>query len=73
MFDKLFKLNFLQIIGLIIVLIIILTGFMGLFLGKIIFNKQKKKRANELDDDYEYIEKKNSKNEGLGIKFNEND
>ena len=36
----------------IIVLIIILTGFLGLFLGKIIFNKQKKKRANELDDDY---------------------
>ena len=57
----------------IIVLIIILTGFLGLFLGKIIFNKQKKKRANELDDDYEYIEKNNSKNEGLGIKFNEND
>ena len=32
----------------------------GIFFGKIIFNKKKKKRANELDDDYEYKQKKNN-------------
>ena len=58
---------------LISILIIGISIIIGLFLGKIIFNKKKKKRANELDDDYEYIENKNNLNEKIVIKFDEND
>ena len=63
-------------IYLIIILAIIIIGIavaIGCYFGKIFFNKQKKKRANELDDDYEYIEKKNNLNQGIGIKFDDND
>ena len=55
------------------ILIILIAIAIGLFLGKKLFNKNKKKRANELDDDYEYIEKSNNKNEGIGIKFDDNE
>ena len=55
------------------ILIIGIAVAIGWYFGKIIFNKQKKKRANELDDEYEYIEKKNNINEGIGIKFDDND
>ena len=54
------------------ILIIGISIIIGIFFGKIIFNKKKKKRANELDDDYEYIEKENNLNEKIVIKFDGN-
>ena len=65
--------NKLYLIFILAFIIIIIAVLIGLFLGKKIFNKNKKKRANELDDDYEYIEKKINPNEGIGIKFNDNE
>ena len=65
-----YKLYLIFILAILIIGIAVATGC---YFGKIIFNKQKKKRANELDDDYEYIEKKNNLNEGIGIKFDDND
>ena len=49
----------------IIALLIIIIFAIGVFFGKKIFNKLRKKRANELDDDYNYIQDNN-------IKENEN-
>ena len=55
--------NKLVIILKIMIIIFLIVGFgLGLFLGKNLWEKNRKKRANELDDDYEYIEK-NDKNE----------
>ena len=71
--DNNFSNNKFYLILLLSILIIGIAVVVGLFLGKIIFNKNKKKRANELDDDYEYIEKKNNKNESIGIGFDDND
>ena len=58
----------------ILLIVFLIVGFgVGLFLGKKIWDKNKKKRANELNDDYDYIEsniqKKDDKNAGL---FEEN-
>jgi len=54
----------------ILIIICLLGGFgLGLFFGKKIWDKNKKKRANELNDDYEYVEnnkeKKDDKDVGL--------
>ena len=54
--------NFLMILCIIFSLIIIgLIGYLIYF--KKLFNLKKKKRANELEDDYEYISNKNSNSE----------
>ena len=71
--NKNFITNKLYIIFILAFIIIIIAVLIGLFLGKKIYNKNKKKRANELDDDYEYIEKKINDNEGIGIKFENNE
>ena len=50
----------------ILIIICLLGGFgLGLFFGKKIWDKNKKKRANELNDDYDYVEKKDDKGVGL--------
>ena len=54
----------------ILIIIGLLGGFgLGLFFGKKIWDKNKKKRANELDDDYDYVinndKKKDEKDAGL--------
>ena len=64
--DKLYIFLILFIIFIFIFISIIL------FLGKAILNKNKKKRANELEDDYEYIERKNNINKVIGIGFDDN-
>ena len=62
--------NFIITVLKILIIICLLGGFgLGLFFGKKIWDKNKKKRANELNDDYEYveknIEKKDDKDVGL--------
>lgn len=53
---KIFLLIFLIIIGIVV----------GVFIGRLLWFKNRKKRANELDDDYEYNnDKMNNKNENL--------
>ena len=54
--------------------LLLITGIGCFFLGKILYDKNRKKRANELDDDYEYKQNNNeesltnnSKNNKLGI------
>ncbi len=42
--------------------LLILTGIGCFLLGKFLFNKNRKKRANELDDDYEYHQKQTQEN-----------
>ena len=44
------------------VVLLIITGVACFLLGRIIYNKNRKKRANELEDDYEYKEKNNDEN-----------
>ena len=44
------------------VALVIITGVVGYFLGKYI-NKMRKKRANELVDDYDYNAKTDNNNE----------
>ena len=41
------------------VLLLIIIGFGCFFLGKFVYDKNRKKRANELDDEYEYKQKNN--------------
>ena len=55
-------------------LLIILTGIGCFLFGRLLYKKKPKKRANELDDDFEYVQKKdeetfinNSNNNKLGI------
>lgn len=43
-------------------LILIITGIGCFLLGKFLYNKNRKKRANELDDDYEYHQKQTQEN-----------
>ena len=50
----------------IIIILIILGIIVGIFIGRMLWYKNRKKRANELDDDYEYSnDKMNNKNEIL--------
>ena len=50
--------------------LLILTGIGCFLLGKFLYNKNRKKRANELDDDYEYHQKQTQEN--LNKDFNDN-
>ena len=58
----------------IIIILIILCIIVGVFIGRMLWYKNRKKRANELEDDYEYSDDKtNNKNEILNQnKENEN-
>ena len=54
----------------IMIIIFLIIGFiLGLFFGKKLWDKNRKKRANELDDDYDYVdrnkEQKDAKEKGL--------
>ena len=54
----------------IMIIIFLIIGFiLGLFFGKKLWDKNRKKRANELDDDYDYVdqnkEQKDTKEKGL--------
>ena len=44
------------------VVLLIITGVACFLLGRIIYNKNRKKRTNELEDDYDYKEKNNDEN-----------
>ena len=52
------------------VIILIITGIGCFILGKKLYEKNRKKRANELDDDYDYVQK--NKEENLTNDSNEN-
>ena len=43
-------------------IIICICGYIGFFYGKKIYDKVRKKRVNEIDDEYEYKYKKEEKN-----------
>ena len=45
--------------------------FIGFYLGKKIYQMKRKTRANELDDNYEYINENNNKKDVNDKKFNE--
>ena len=50
----------------IIIILIVLGIIIGVVIGRLLWYKNRKKRANELDDDYEYSNNKmNNKNEIL--------
>ena len=52
----------------ILIIICLFGGFgLGLFFGKKIWDKNKKKRANELNDDYDYIENNTEKKDDKGV------
>ena len=54
--------NYLKII--IIIILVIIGIIFGILIGKFLWNNNRKKRANELDDDdFEYINKEENKNE----------
>ena len=52
----------------VIIVIIILVGIisisLGIYIGKMIYNKKNKKRFNELDDSFEYVSKEYSEQQG---------
>ena len=56
--------NYLKII--IIIILVIIGIIFGILIGKFLWNNNRKKRANELDDDdFEYINKEENKNEKI--------
>ena len=57
--------RYILIISLIIILIALLI-ILGIILGKKIYGLKRKIRANEMDDDYEYLEGKNTKERDNG-------
>ena len=61
--------NKLIIILKVMIIAFLIVGFgLGLFLGKKLWDKNRKKRVNELDDDYDYSEKKDkNENQEKGI------
>ena len=61
--DKEVKKENTQIIFIIIlsVIVVILAGLLSFFIFKVIKNKKTKRRANELDEDYEYLSKEKRK------------
>ena len=61
------KYNFWDYFKIVIIIILIILGIiLGVFIGRMLWYKNRKKRANELDDDYEYRnDKMNNKNEIL--------
>ena len=66
--------NYYIIIKIIVIIILsIILILLGLFLGKLLFGIKRKKRANELNDDYEYInDENNNKNYGKNCENNDN-
>ena len=72
--DKKDKFNKMTLLWMFWALLLIFIGIASFYIGKFIYDKNRKKRANELDDDYEYKEKgveeplaKNSNENKLGI------
>ena len=61
--------RYILIISLIIILIALLI-ILGIILGKKIYGLKRKIRANEMDDDYEYLEGKNTKEIDNGVTIN---
>ena len=53
------------------VVLLIITGVGCFLLGRIIYNKNRKKRANELEDDFEYKQKNNDENFADDLKGNQ--
>ena len=43
----------------IMIILIIIFGVVGFFLGKIVYDKVRKKRINEVDDNYDYFPQEN--------------
>ena len=50
-------------LSLIIVLLCVICAVLGIILGKMLFGLKRKKRANEMKDDYEYFSEKDQKEE----------
>ena len=51
--------NKIAIISLVVFLVIIF-GILGFFLGKLVYDKVRKKRINEVDDNYDYNPQENT-------------
>ena len=62
------KFNYKAMLWVIWIFLLILTGVGCFFLGKLVYDKTRKKRANELDDDYDYQinKEENEGNQGTG-------
>ena len=45
-----------------IFVLVIIFGFLGFFLGKLVYDKVRKKRINEVDDNYDYNPQENNEN-----------
>ena len=58
--------SFWDLLKIIIIILLIIFGIIvGFLIGKYIWNNNRKKRANELDDDFDYINKEQDKNEKI--------
>ena len=55
-----------------IFLIIVIFGILGFFLGKYIYDKVRKKRMNEIDDNFVYNSKQNNEDENENNKLYDN-
>ena len=46
-----------------VVILIIVFGILGFFVGKLVYDKMRKKRINEIDDNYDYNTQQNFNDE----------
>ena len=60
-----------KVLIIIIIFLVIIFGFLGFFLGKIVYDQVRKKRINEVDDNYDYISQENNNNKASGLGLNE--
>jgi len=47
----------------VVVILIIVFGILGFFVGKLVYDKMRKKRINEIDDNYDYNTQQNFNDE----------
>ena len=55
----------------IIIILVIIFGIVGFFLGKMVYDKVRKRRMNEVDDNYDYYPQENEKKEKDKFGINE--
>ena len=60
-----------KVLIVVIIILVIIFGIVGFYLGKIVYDKVRKPRLNEVDDNYDYYPQENDKNKDDKFGINE--
>ena len=69
--DKIISFMDNKVLIVVIIILVIIFGIVGFFLGKIVYDKVRKPRLNEVDDNYDYYPQENDKNKDDKFGINE--